>query len=344
MTRKKIRLPAPDIRLVFMLLVSLLPLRTAAGNLNTFRLSEFHTGDAIMRLAGESAGETLTIPLSPLVEVTSATLRLKLTSSIALQKRRSILSVRLNNATIAQIAFDPEKPDLSADIKLPVSLWRSQYNALTFAVSHHAEICQASQSPDLWSEINLYDSMLTLDTKVKIGQLNLQKLSAFFHPGIGSQQQVKVFTFTQDKAPGLIRTHVLPAIAQALALRREYRSLTFDYQALPEPALPAGNSGTPEQNAAYLHSSWYTGKKQSDELHILTGTRETLAPYLPDTVTRDIKGPFLRIQKTPPVLKGKDILIAPQYRLIVSGLTAAEVLKAATTLNSYHLRCLERTG
>ena len=325
-----------NVRLVSLLLALFFCLNgQAAGAEHLFRLSEFHAGDKTLRLLGERDSHTLTIPLSPLVQVSSARIQLKAISSIALLERRSVLNVRLNNVTIGQIAFNSNRPEFSADIYIPASLWREEYNALTFSVSQHSDICQATDAPELWSEINLYESSLTLNTKIASGELSLQQLSNYFHPGIGSQRHANIYAFSNDVSLPLIHQAALPAIAQGLALREIYRGVEFDYQLL-EPLNEQSGNLTNLKSAklinSYQQSSWYLGQERSDDLHVIVGTRDVLASYLPEAVTQSIQGPFLRINKTAHVKIGKKTVVEPQVRLIVSGITGEDVVEAARGL------------
>jgi hypothetical protein len=307
----------------------------AAETENEFRLSEFYAGNSILRLAGENAASDLSIPLSSLVKATSSTLHIKATSSIALQSPRSVLNVRFNNATIGQIALDPKRPEFTADLTIPAVLWRKDFNALTFVVSQHSHICQSKDAPELWTEIDLYQSTLQLDTQVDSGSMSLQKLSGFFHPGIGSQRSVAIYAMENETEIGLLTSTAIPTIVQGLALRKQYQALSVDYQTISpiesQPALDASGE-TSSQNSEFQFSSWYVANQDTDALHVLVGTRDTLAGYLPNTTLDSIQGPFLMIEQTPEIKQGETTLVASQFRLIVSGLSGLDVAQAATTL------------
>jgi hypothetical protein len=308
---------------------------TFAENTHEFRLSEFYGGNAILRLHGGSANGDMGIPLSPLVKVTSAKLHLEAISSIALLKQRSVLNVRFNNATIGQIAYDPSRPEFTADIDIPTSLWRNEYNILTLAASHYADVCQAPKAPDLWSEVNLFESSIKINTQYVVDDLSLQALSSFFHPGVGSQRSVKLFTIDSDTDEDDVKRQSLPVIAQGLALREQYQTLEFEHISQSSKYSDEGLSERLETEEAidrYRHSSWYLGRKSNHDLHVLVATRDALQGFLPATIISEIKGPFLKIQKTPSVRIGNNTIVAAQNRLIVSGLTADDVAQASAVL------------
>ncbi|WP_417697348.1 cellulose biosynthesis cyclic di-GMP-binding regulatory protein BcsB [Psychromonas sp.] len=319
----------PQVRLLTLLFIAFFSLQTHAKTSNEFRLSEFYGGNSLLRLNGERPVQDLGIALSPLLTVSSATLHLKATSSIAMLQERSILNIRFNNVTIGQIALNPNKPNLLADVTIPSELWRPQYNTLTFAASQYVDRCQDTNAPDLWSEINLYDSHISFDTTKVINQLNLQQLSKFFHPGIGGQRNVQIFTL-DDHANSIVNKLAVPTVAQALALRTQYQSLNVEQQTINSNAI--GMGPTDQEVFKYRESSWYVSGESNDDIHILVGNKTSLQQTLPKESLADINGPYLKIERTPAVTVIGQEPIASQIRLIVSGLTDQDVVRAATTL------------
>jgi hypothetical protein len=177
-----------------------------AAQTNSFRLTDFYGGDGTVRLQGKSASVDIPIPLSSVAEVDSALLTLEVVSSQALIRKRSQLYVRFNNATIGQIAFDPDRPSLVSEVTIPNALWRAGFNSLTLAVSqHYAEQCVDGNAPELWSEINVYNSTLKIATSINEKRFTLDALSGFFNPGIGGQRNVHLYT-AREVNP-LLRRH-----------------------------------------------------------------------------------------------------------------------------------------
>jgi len=317
------------------ILISLSCVNTYASNTEKFLLSDFYYGNPILKLNGINPSNQLSIPLSPRVKVTSAKLTLKVTSSIALIDRLSILNIRFNNTIIGQVAFDAKQPELTADVIIPTSLWHAEYNQLTFSASQHSSTCQDPNAPELWSELNLKDSYLTLQTDSAINRLNLHKLSSFFHPGIGGQQQAKIFTVKDDSNLALIEQDVLPIVVQGLSLRANYRPINFDYQGLDFTNVESSEvnrTNSTQLIENYNRSSWYLNKLKTEDLHILVGTKETLKNALSEQTINNIKGPFLKVEKTPEIKIGNTILVPSQDRLIISGITADDLMQAAATL------------
>jgi len=321
-----------QIKLLTLLFIAFFTLQAHAKTSNEFRLSEFYGGNSLLRLNGERPVQDLGIALSPLLAVSASTLHLKATSSITMLQERSTLNVRFNNVTIGQITLNPNKPNLSADVTIPSELWRPQYNTLTFAASQYVDRCQDANAPDLWSEINLYDSYISFDTTKVIDQLNLQQLSNFFHPGIGGQHHVQIFTLDEGKANSIINKFAVPTVAQALALRTQYQSLNINYQNIDSKIADIESIAKTVAKTDYKQSSWYTSDIDNDDIHILVGNKTSLQPILSEEDLANINGPYLKVERTPAVsIDGKED-ITSKIRLIVSGVNDQDVVHAATTL------------
>ena len=310
---------------------------TLAAQTNSYRLTDFYGGEGTVRLQGKSASVDVPIPLSSVAEVDSALLTLEVVSSQALIKKRSQLYVRFNNATIGQIAFDPDRPSLVSEVTIPKALWRAGFNSLTLAVSqHYAEQCVDGNAPELWSEINVYNSTLKIATSIDEKRFTLDALSGFFSPGIGGQRNVQLYT-PREVNP-LIKQQTLPIVAQALALRSQYQPLIIQHDSfddgyvLPQLKQTESNFWNEQNVARYERTAWYLKTNQQQPVHVLVGTVEALSPVLPDEVINDIDGAFLKAQRTPAFVEDNRVVVPASYRLIVSGTTQEEVLAAAKAL------------
>ncbi|MFZ8201592.1 cellulose biosynthesis cyclic di-GMP-binding regulatory protein BcsB [Alteromonas portus] len=325
------------IKSYFMFIACLCMPFTLAAQTDTYRLTDFFGGDSNVRLQGKAASIDIPIPLSAMTDVDSALLTLEVVSSQALIKKRSQLFVRFNNATIGQIAFDPDRPSLVSEVVIPKTLWRAGFNSLTLTVSqHYAEQCVDGGAPELWSEINAYNSTLKVATSLSEKRFTFDELSGFFHPGIGGQREVQLYTARE--AEKQIKHQALPLVAQALALRNQYQPLFIDHDSFDDgyvlPELEeTENSFWNEQNVArYERSAWYLNAKPKQPIHVLVGTAEALSPVLSDDVINDIDGAFLMTQRTPAFIKDNKVIVPMSYRLIVSGTTPNQVLEAAKAL------------
>ncbi|MFT7287787.1 MAG: hypothetical protein ACI87W_001902 [Halieaceae bacterium] len=307
------------------------------------RLTEFSGGPAQPRLQGVSATFTLSIPLAGVSEVREATLELHATNSIALLPKRSILGVRFNNATIAQIPLRGDQPQLAYPVSIPPELWRKGFNSVEFFVTQRAvEMCEDSNAPELWTELDLFRSTLSVSFTRRY-PTELAGLSALYNPGVGGESTALLLTPDTAPASGAIYRDALPRIAQALALRREYRALQFVHRSLSrgapgetfalnaDGALRQDDPLDPRTVAHYLNAT-------DQHFHVLVGTRDGLANVLDEQTRKAITGPYLGLQATPAAgTFSADPGDEPQryraaHRLIVSGNNDDEVLMAARVL------------
>lgn len=271
-------------------------------------LSHLYPQPGPIRLTGETSSFDIAIPLAGTAVVQQASVELHFTNSIALQRGRSVLSVRLNEATLAQIALDPAQPISIATVNLPAELWRRGYNKLTVAVTqHYTDQCEDPDAPDLWTEIDLFHSRLHYKLAPQPNPYLLSDLSSIFSPGLGGQSQVLLLT-----APGAAtdqrRGDALPYVAQALALRRRYEPLTIESATWTE-----GTQG----DLGYLPKSAPTSL-----LHVLVGTSDELARVLPKNELPVVAGPNVLL----------DNVGGGRARLVVTGRTHDEVVTAAHSL------------
>jgi hypothetical protein len=348
------------IKIYSTLLLSLLFAFTVKAETNTYRLTDFFAGESIIRLEGKADSIDFAIPLASITDVNNAVLTLDVISSKALIEKRSQLVVRFNNATIGQIRFDPDRPSLISEVPIPAKLWRDGFNTLTFSVSqHYANQCVDGSAPELWSEVNMYNSTLQISSSNNVDTFTFDKLNGFFNPGIGGLRDVSLITATgvEDN----ITERTLSLVGQALALRNQYQPLKLRHETFDEgyvlPELETANSEwrwTEENIKRYERSAWYRQhgsqnnslysnqknrlsdslpENRTQQFHVIVGTATSLSPVLSDTTVTSIKGPYLKTEVTPSFSIGNRVIIPSAFRLIVSGNTAEDVHKAAQTLS-----------
>ena len=277
-------------------------------------LQTFMPQPAPIMLRGASGQETLSLPISPRLDLRRATLHLVATSSVSLLAPRSQLQVRLNGQIIAQIALDPKLPQIQAQIDLPLRLLTPGYDALTFAVAqHYTNECEDPSAPELWTQIDTARSWIALEGRLRDLHPTLADLPDVFDPKLWGMQRLTVL------APAGLDAEVLrwgALASQAAALRLGYAPLQVRF-AQPGPP-PQGDAAqavrldparVPEGDAA------------------LVGTLSQLRPYLSDALARAIDGPFLAIAPL--------CATCGRYVLVASGQTPQQVdlaLRAANLL------------
>jgi cellulose synthase operon protein B len=271
-------------------------------------LSRLYSQPGPVRLKGDRASFNLSIPLAATVELQQASVELHYTNSIALLPGRSVMAIRLNDATLAQVHLDPSQPVGVVTVNLPVELWHPGYNNLTIDVTqHYTEQCEDPNAPELWTEIDLFHSRLHYKVAPRQTAYMLSDLGSILSPGLGGQSRVLLLTAAGPAADQL-RSEALPYIAEALALRRRYAPLTIEAMSWTK-----GGQG----NIPYL-----PGSAPADVLHVLVGTPGELAQVLPKNDQPAISGPSVFLDNV-----GGD-----RARLVVTGRTPDEVITAAHNL------------
>lgn len=264
-------------------------------------LSAFSPQPGPLRLRDEAGEQAFFIPLAATAVVRDMILTLRYTNSVALRPERSVLAVRLNEATLAQIRLDPTQPSGEARVRLPADGWRSGFNKLTLAVTqHYADSCEDSVAPELWTEVDLSQSFLSYDLGPLTRPLLLSDLSALFSPGLGGQREVTLLTPPGAGADRL-RSQALPSVAQALALRRQFAPLEVRQRDWSGAGLPTDVSGA---------------------VQVVVGLPQDLAQVLPPQALPVVDGPKVAISG----------LGDGRARLLVTGRTEDEVIAAARSL------------
>ena len=280
----------------------------------SLRLASFSSQPGPARLTDVSGSLDLFVPVSALSSIRGASLDLRYTHSIALLQERSYLLVRLNDISIAQIPFDVAQPVAAARVGLPDDLWKPGFNKLTLTViQHYTDRCEDGLAPELWTEIDLHRSRLSLRAEPIQQALTLRDLGEAFGPGVDAISEINLVAATSALASP-VGARAMPMVAQALALRRDFqplhvRSVLFD----------AG-----EDLAATL----------TQAPHVLIGTVEELAGLLAPPETA-VTGPQLFIRRliSEPDSLDPDSQTRPAVlQLVVTGRTPEEVVEAAATL------------
>ena len=274
----------------------------------------------VLRKANDQ--HALYFPVSSRMDVTKADLRLKFTNSISLLQDRSQLRVKLNEITVAQLPLRSDQPQVDVNVELPVELITSGFNNLTIWVAQHYTLeCEDPAAPELWTEIDTFNSELALIGELRPVEVMLSQLDQVMGPAIGNPQSYRIL-MPAEYGENHIATGAL--IAQSIGLRHFYRS----------PLFMSGTAKT--VSSTYFDSNTYdtttpndfsgldqNGLSGSD--NVLFGTRDELKPYLSDKLLAEIKDAYLGIFPLPS---------NPEYFiLVVSGTNKEELKRAATALN-----------
>ena len=279
------------------------PVGEAANGAAHYRypLSKFIPSAGPLVLHDQTTTAKISIPVSGRLKPKSMSVTLNFTNSIGLVASTSVLAVRFNETTLAQIRLDPNNPTGTAKVTLPVELIRPGYNVLALAVSqHNGDPCEDPEAPELWTEINTATSAIEIDGDYSGAQMHLSDFDQIFSPGIGAARRLSLVTPPLASDSALISSAAL--VSEAVALRAQYESVELHPAALAAPA------------------TW-----TSDD-HVIVGTRDQIASALGDEAEK-IQGPYLSLR----------ILEHRQVQMVVSGKSPQDVATAARALAYFNL-------
>jgi hypothetical protein len=286
------------------------PVGEAANGAAHYRypLSRFIPIAGPLVLRDQNTMTKISIPVSGRLKPKSMSVTLNYTNSIGLSASTSVLAVRFNETTLAQIRLDPNNPNGSAKVNLPVELIRSGYNVLVLAATqHNGDPCEDPEAPELWTEINTATSALEIDGDYTTAPLHLSDFDQIFSPGIGAARRLSLVTPPLGTDSALISSTAL--VAEAVALRAQYESVDLHPAALASPA------------------AW-----TSDD-HVIVGTRDQIASALGDEADK-IQGPYLSLRT----------LDHRQVQMVVSGKSPQDVATAAKALSYFNLPFADATS
>ncbi len=181
-----------------------------------------------MTLTCTSDEQSVSIPLPDRWIIRRATIDLHYTSSNNMLGELAQLAVKVNNVPVAQTKLNPSSPDVLVKLNLPVQYLEPGYNKIAFAASQHIPVlgkqCEKPCSPDLWTTINLKDSILELEYEEMAVPLALSSIADFlFDPKTLPEGHVNLIT--EDQSAESLTS--LGIVSSGIARRYDYRKVTF---------------------------------------------------------------------------------------------------------------------
>lgn len=172
--------------------------------------------------------QSIDIPIPDRWIVKKAVITLHYTSSNNLLGELSQLAIKLNNFPVAQTRLNPANPDVLVKINLPTQYLEPGYNRLAFAASQHVPVlgkqCEKPCAPELWTTINLKDSILEVEYEEKEVPLAMSSVADFlFDPKTFPEGYVNLIAEDQS-AESLT---ALGIAASGIARRYDYRKVSF---------------------------------------------------------------------------------------------------------------------
>ncbi|MFO7594030.1 MAG: cellulose biosynthesis cyclic di-GMP-binding regulatory protein BcsB [Pseudomonadota bacterium] len=292
------------------------------------RLSSFHPESGPVRMHGISEGVDIYLPLSSTAKISNASIDLQFIHSIVLLGERSSIRVLFNETTLEQIPYNPEQPMVKSKVSIPDELWRKGFNKLSISViQHYIDRCEDSTSPELWTELDLYNSTLSYNIEPVKRELTLRDITGLFSPGIGGLNSIHLLSSPAADLSTPTSSYLnesLPLVAQSLALHRDYSPLEVKHTRWK--GLDEG--GETERSSAEGVSA-YLPDTVSSNVHVLIGTRDELTGILADDLLEQINGPYLHLDRVVTETGDKS---GRGFRLVVAGRSGSEVNHAARAL------------
>jgi cellulose synthase operon protein B len=270
-------------------------------------LSKFAPRPGALRLIDQSGGVEFAIPISSRVEIESAAINIRITSSLALSPQISALSIIFNDVTLGQVRLNATTPTSVVRAPIPRELIKPGFNELRLAaVQSTGAECEDPESPALWSELDTVNSSIELVTRLRRSAFRLSELDQVFTPGIGGATMVTILSPAGQNAPQYLNAGTM--VAQAIALRTQYEPI--DIRSATWTA-PTTDSPQADPLAAY---------GQQDV--VVIGTAAELARVVPGFEAAEVAGPRIGLRTLP---NGR-------VRVLISGRTEQELMTAAEGL------------
>lgn len=288
-----------------------LPAKSASAFNVSQSLAKFRDARGPLRLEGVEAEQRLSLPLSSRLNVERATLRVVARNSTAVIETVSSLSVLLNGHTVAQLPLRKEQAALVADVELPVQLLQAGYNDLRFrAVQHYTDKCERPDSPELWTEIDLAQSRVSLWASHRAVDVGVAELDTLFDARLWQPVPLTLVAATPTTDDAFLGAAAV--VAQGVALRYRFHPLTVSQTSARSNGGPAApNAAFPGLDTAAL--------AMSDA--VLLGTKAQLRPFVAPAIHDAIADSFYAVYPND----------ADPTRaiVVVSGKDAAGVMQAA---------------
>lgn len=190
----------------------------------------------VLVLKCTSDEQGMEIPISERWNLKAVTLDLQYVSSVNMIGDLSQLAVKINSIPIAQFKLNPKAPEASVKVNVPLLHLKPGYNTLKFQVVQHftTRECESPCSPDLWTNINLQDSILHVEYEDNPVPLRLSAVSDYlFDPK--TYPEANVHFVMEDRSEEML---TIAAIASSgIARRYNYRKVTFSMSRQIKPGV-----------------------------------------------------------------------------------------------------------
>ncbi|MBS3965225.1 MAG: cellulose biosynthesis cyclic di-GMP-binding regulatory protein BcsB [Methylomonas sp.] len=279
---------------------------TAQANSRTITLDSLTARPDPAVIRNAEGFYSLSFPVSDREKPLGAMLDLHLINSNALKANRSQLVVYLNGMVLGQIRLDPANNATMARFKIDDAFLRAGYNNLSFKVAQHYtdNECENWGAPELWTQLDLTRSSLTLEYEALPVRENLADLDRLINDRVGE------FSLTLIRGHNQVSDDYLywgSVIAQGIKSRLNYVPMHLaEYYQPPLDSKTADHFGI--------------DPKQLNGDAIIVGTQSEIRHLLPEPVAAAVTGPYLGLFRQE--------LSPDRFILVIAGRDASEVSRA----------------
>lgn len=219
-----------------------------------------------------SAGYSMSIPIPERWKVKRVSISVEYINSSSLLIDKAQLVMKVNGTIIKQIKLTPLVPEGKFSAEIPAKLLETGYNTLSFyTAQHYTKDCEHPCAPDLWTEINMEESILSIEYAEIPVPLKLSEISSFiFDPKLFHRPEVHFITDKYSSA----RLTIATIAASGIARKFNYKPVVFTTSRDIRP----------------------------DYDNILIGKKDYVTAFLKDkgiTLKEEITGPFVKVAYLP---------------------------------------------
>ncbi|MBU2789997.1 cellulose biosynthesis cyclic di-GMP-binding regulatory protein BcsB [Acidithiobacillus caldus] len=214
------------------------------------------------------------VPLGYGQKVVGANLQLRVTPSAALNAQ-SWMVVLVNGQVAGQFSLAGNQGPTEQTLSLPGTLFQPGFNIVELrAAQHYASHCEYPMAGQIWSQVQLKDSSLTLKLAPTAWQPNLSDLGQIFDPAQTTADGHLRLFYTDDNNPGYWEATVLAV--EGAALRYQYLPLDVRAQSFSAEHLQAWL----QEPATTMQTALFVGNPTTLE-PLLRSAQERVGTNLP---------------------------------------------------------------
>jgi hypothetical protein len=255
------------------------------GQIFTLPLATLAGSTAPVKLTGVNGTYTFSIPVPALWRARRVTLTLAGTASRALIDT-SQLVIMVNGTVVRQFALAAMGDSFTHQIEIPTTLLKSGYNDVRIeAAMHYTNTCEYSMAPQLWTQLSLEQSNISiLADPVGVTPL-LSKMDDFFDKT--DWQTKHVVPVLTKQVPTAGEMQALALVAQGIGQRFDYVPVSIQHRLLPATAKNFASHIDPLSRGAVVIGTFANLKPYLVGIDGITGTEAVIAvrPF-PDDPTR----------------------------------------------------------